>query len=71
MIGKTQLAILDYSARIGLQQIETKDGKKCFKQVFPKVTEGWYVKKVLSQKCLLYLEVLMKSTVDPKNTKSS
>ena len=35
------------------------------------MTESWCVKKVLSQKSCIYLEVLVKTTVDPKTTKSS
>ena len=69
MIARTELAILDYNTGIGLEQPETKDGTKCFKHVFYKVTESWCVEKVLSQKSCPYLEILMKTKVDLKTTK--
>ena len=68
MIARSQLAILDYNSGIGLKQVQRKDGRDCFKQVYSKVTENCSVKKNLCQKSRGYFEDLLETTVDAQMT---
>ena len=55
MIGKTQLATLDYNYESNNNQAITKDGKCRCKPIFSKVTENWVVNIISETKYPEYL----------------
>ena len=66
MIARSQLAVLDFNAGVGLKQAETKLGEIRFKQKFSKVAQLWVAKKIISKKDKTYLNHLMDEVVHLK-----
>lgn len=67
-VAKTQLAILNYNARIGLQQVETKDEiKDALSKCFLKCLEAGLLKKVYNRNAYL----ICRFSFDLKTSKSS
>ena len=68
MVAKTQLAILNYNAMIGLQQVETKDEKKdALSKCFLECLKAGLLKKLYNRNVYL----ICRFSFDPKTTKSS
>ena len=58
MIAHFKLAVLDFNAGVGLKQTKTKLGELRFKQHFPKATQSWVAKTIISKKGKIYLNHL-------------
>ena len=63
MIVHSQLAVLDFSAGVGLKQAETKLGELRFEQQFSKVAQSWVAQKIISKKDKIYLSHWMDEVV--------
>ena len=61
--------MLDFNAGVGLKQTQTKIGELRFKQHFPKVTQSWFAKKIISKKDNIYLNHLMDEVAHIKLSK--
>ena len=69
MIARSQLAVLDFNAGVGLKQAETKLGELRFKQQFSKAAQLWVAKKIVLKKDKTYLNHLMDEVVHLKLSK--
>ena len=70
MIARIQLAVMDFNDSMCNEQATTADGSLSYKQVFPRVTQSWVVKKVIKKRNRSYLAPLLRFTLAPNNNKN-
>ena len=68
MIARSQLAVLDHNDGASVGQAVTAQGSLRFKQSYSKISQNWCVKKIAKKKTRGYINDLLKTTVNMKNT---
>ena len=57
--SRGELAVLNFSCGVGVEQAKTQSGKLRFKQQYSRVTQSWVLKQIREPKDRVYIQHLM------------
>ena len=66
--SRGELAVLNFSCGVGVEQAKTQSGKLRFKQQYSRVTQSWVLKQIREPKDRVYIQHLMDEVMYIQNS---